>query len=63
MSDPQIARYGSQFAERLSVALSKTARDERLYRQAHYDPLTALAEPPAVPRPARAGARQHARRV
>ncbi len=42
VSDPQIVRYGSQFAERLSVALSKTARDERLYRQAHYDPLTAL---------------------
>ena len=41
-SDPQLARYGSQFAERLSVALSKTARDERLYRQAHFDPLTTL---------------------
>lgn len=40
--DPQIARYGSQFAERLSTALSKSARDERLYRQAHFDPLTAL---------------------
>jgi diguanylate cyclase (GGDEF)-like protein len=26
----------------LAVALSKSARDERLYRQAHYDPLTAL---------------------
>ena len=24
------------------MALSKSARDERLYRQAHYDPLTAL---------------------
>jgi diguanylate cyclase (GGDEF)-like protein len=42
VSDPQIARCGGQFAERLAVALSKTARDERLYRQAHYDPLTAL---------------------
>ena len=28
--------------QRLAIALSKTARDERLYRQAHYDPLTAL---------------------
>ncbi len=28
--------------ERLAIALSKTARDERLHRQAHYDPLTAL---------------------
>lgn len=42
LADAQIASYGSQFAERLSVALSKTARDERLYRQAHFDPLTAL---------------------
>ena len=42
MTDPQIARYGSEFAARLAVALSKNARDERLYRQAHYDPLTAL---------------------
>jgi len=40
--DPYLARSGSQFAERLSVALSKSARDERLYRQAHYDPLTTL---------------------
>jgi diguanylate cyclase (GGDEF)-like protein len=42
LTDPQIARYGSEFAARLAVALSKNARDERLYRQAHYDPLTAL---------------------
>lgn len=41
-ADPYIANAGTQFAERLSVALSKSARDERLYRQAHYDPLTAL---------------------
>lgn len=41
-ADPQIARYGSEFAARLAVALSKNARDERLYRQAHYDPLTSL---------------------
>jgi len=42
VADPQIARCGGQFAERLSVALSKSARDETLYRQAHYDPLTTL---------------------
>jgi diguanylate cyclase (GGDEF)-like protein len=41
-TEPYLARCGSQFAERLAVALSKSARDERLYRQAHYDPLTAL---------------------
>src|SRR5712671_2037060 len=40
--DPYLARSGSQFAERLAVALSKSARDDRLYRQAHYDPLTTL---------------------
>jgi diguanylate cyclase (GGDEF)-like protein len=41
-ADPHLARSGSQFAERLAVALSKSARDERLYRQAHFDPLTSL---------------------
>jgi diguanylate cyclase (GGDEF)-like protein len=41
-ADPYLAGSGTQFAERLAVALSKSARDERLYRQAHYDPLTAL---------------------
>jgi diguanylate cyclase (GGDEF)-like protein len=41
-ADPYLARSGSQFAERLAAALSKSARDERLYRQAHYDPLTSL---------------------
>jgi diguanylate cyclase (GGDEF)-like protein len=41
-ADPYVARSGSQFAERLAVALSKSARDEKLYHQAHYDPLTAL---------------------
>ncbi len=41
-ADPYLARNGGQFAERLAVALSKSARDERLYRQAHFDPLTAL---------------------
>jgi len=41
-ADPYLARNGSQFAERLAIALSKSARDERLYRQAHYDALTTL---------------------
>jgi diguanylate cyclase (GGDEF)-like protein len=41
-ADPVIAQCGGQFADRLAVALSKSARDEHLYRQAHYDPLTAL---------------------
>ena len=41
-TDPQVAEYGAEFASRLAIALSKNARDERLYRQAHYDPLTAL---------------------
>jgi diguanylate cyclase (GGDEF)-like protein len=41
-ADPQVPRYGAQFAGRLAVALTKNARDEQLYRQAHYDPLTAL---------------------
>jgi len=41
-ADPQVAICGGQFAHRLAIALSKTARDERLHRQAHYDPLTAL---------------------
>ena len=40
--DLYLARNGGQFAERLAVALSKSARDERLYRQAHFDPLTSL---------------------
>ncbi|MGD9597160.1 MAG: EAL domain-containing protein [Steroidobacteraceae bacterium] len=40
--DPAIARYGAEFALRLSVALSNSARDERLYRQAHFDALTSL---------------------
>jgi diguanylate cyclase (GGDEF)-like protein len=42
VADPQIAQCGGQFAERLAVALSKSARDESLYRQAHFDPLTTL---------------------
>ncbi|MCU0757758.1 MAG: EAL domain-containing protein [Steroidobacteraceae bacterium] len=40
--DPRFAHYGSEFAMRLAIALSKTARDEHLYRQAHFDPLTGL---------------------
>lgn len=41
-TDPLVAACGGQFAHRLAIALSKTARDERLHRQAHYDPLTSL---------------------
>jgi diguanylate cyclase (GGDEF)-like protein len=41
-ADPKLAQCGGEFAARLAVALSKSARDEHLYRQAHYDPLTAL---------------------
>jgi diguanylate cyclase (GGDEF)-like protein len=41
-ADPVLARYGSDFAARLAVALSRSARDEHLYRQAHYDALTSL---------------------
>jgi diguanylate cyclase (GGDEF)-like protein len=41
-ADPIVARRGAGFAERLAIALSKTAREERLYRQAHFDPLTSL---------------------
>jgi diguanylate cyclase (GGDEF)-like protein len=36
------AGYGAQCAERLRIALSNRARDELLYRQAHFDSLTAL---------------------
>ncbi len=42
VQDPRFARHGSEFAGRLAIALSKTARDEHLYRQAHFDPLTSL---------------------
>ncbi|HEY6452970.1 MAG TPA: EAL domain-containing protein [Steroidobacteraceae bacterium] len=38
----QQAAYGAQCAERLRIALSNRARDEQLYRQAHFDSLTAL---------------------
>lgn len=40
--DPRYAQRGTEFASRLSIALSNSARDENLYRQAHYDPLTGL---------------------
>ena len=38
----EVAGFGTEFAARLGVALSNSARDEQLYRQAHYDPLTGL---------------------
>ncbi len=41
-TDPYLARSGTQFAERLAVALAKGARQERSLTEAHYDPLTAL---------------------
>ncbi len=34
--------FGTECAERLRIALSNRARDEQLYRQAHFDSLTAL---------------------
>ena len=43
VTDPHIAKCGSEFAARLAIALTKSARDDQLYRQAHYDPLTGLA--------------------
>ncbi len=39
---PRLTRCGGELAARLAIALSRSARDERLYRQAHYDLLTAL---------------------
>jgi len=39
---PSQAALGQQCAERLRIALSNRARDEQLYRQAHFDSLTAL---------------------
>jgi diguanylate cyclase (GGDEF)-like protein len=41
-ADPYLARLGTQFADRVAVALAKAAREVRLSSQAHYDPLTAL---------------------
>src|SRR5204863_8923143 len=40
--DPAVADYGAAFGERLRAVLSNSARDERLYRHARYDPLTQL---------------------
>jgi len=37
-----LAARGNEFASRLAIALSNTERDERLYRQAHFDALTGL---------------------
>jgi diguanylate cyclase (GGDEF)-like protein len=37
-----IARTGTQCAQRLGASLASNARAERLYRQAHFDPLTQL---------------------
>ena len=42
LPDPSLAQNGAQFAARLAFAVSKTQRDEHLYRQAHYDALTTL---------------------
>jgi diguanylate cyclase (GGDEF)-like protein len=39
---PELASFGSECAARLGVALSNSARDEELYRQAHFDALTGL---------------------
>jgi diguanylate cyclase (GGDEF)-like protein len=36
------AGYGEQCADRLRIALANRARDEHLYRQAHFDSLTGL---------------------
>lgn len=38
----RVTRCGNAFAARLAIALTRRAREERLFRQAHYDPLTAL---------------------
>jgi len=38
----EVAAYGTECASRIGVALSNSARGEQLYRQAHFDPLTAL---------------------
>ena len=38
----QQAIYGQQCTDRLRIALSNRARDEQLYRQAHFDSLTSL---------------------
>jgi diguanylate cyclase (GGDEF)-like protein len=39
---PELASFGSECAARLGMALSNSARDVELYRQAHFDALTSL---------------------
>jgi diguanylate cyclase (GGDEF)-like protein len=41
-TEPQMVEHCGELASRLGVALSNSERDEQLYRQAHFDPLTAL---------------------
>ncbi len=38
----QLAQAGTELVQRLGVVLARSAREEQLYRQAHYDPLTGL---------------------
>jgi diguanylate cyclase (GGDEF)-like protein len=38
----RVAACGTQCAQRLGIALSSSARADKLYRQAHFDPLTQL---------------------
>ena len=38
----EVAGFGTECAARIGVALSNSARDEQLYRQAHFDSLTSL---------------------
>ncbi len=40
--DIEAPRLGAAFAQRMRSALTQSARDEELYRQAHFDPLTQL---------------------
>ena len=40
--DPALGDTLDSFAQRLALALARDEREERLYRQAHFDPLTGL---------------------
>jgi diguanylate cyclase (GGDEF)-like protein len=40
--DAEAPRLGAAFAQRLRMSIAQSARDEELYRQAHFDPLTQL---------------------
>ncbi len=40
--DPEERRHIAEIADRMAVAVSSAWRDEKLYQQAHYDPLTRL---------------------